>query len=390
MPETLIPSSSVASAVVTSPVQADDVRSSASSPPGSSGGGGGGDGGAGVPGPRSKGGMRSRLSGERILREVLRVITILPLVALVGLVVVLLVKAFPAVKVNGVGFFIHDPWRPGAFYANPVTTDGVQHPPAMSYGALPLITGTLASSLIAIVLAVPVALGVALVVVEKLPGRLSSSVGFCLEVLAGVPSVVYGLWGVLALGPFLAHHISPFISRNMPDVPVLDFFKGDTGAGEGLFTAGMVLAIMIIPIIAATTRDLLRQVPRQTVEGAVALGMTDSESMRAVSFRWVRSGVIGATVLGLGRALGETIAIAMVSGVVLGANVKNFYDTFTTIAATIVSQLDSAFSDGTGFAVRTLAEAGLVLLVITLVTNVIARLIIRRVSTTALPVGVGL
>lgn len=324
-----------------------------------------------------------------MLRPVLLILTLIPLAALVALVVILTVKAMPAIRYNGLGFFVHTAWKPGNFYANPVTTDGVSHPPAVSYGALPLITGTLEASAVAIVLAVPVAVGTALIVVEKLPPRLSSSMGFCLEVLAGIPSVVYGLWGALTLGPFLAHHVSPFISRNIPDVPVLDFFKGDVGSGEGLFATGVVLAIMILPIIAATTRDLLRQVPRQTVEGAVALGMTEQESIRAVTIPWVRTGVIGACVLGLARALGETMAVAMISGAALGANARNFYSTFTTIAATIVSQLDSAFTDSTGFAVRTFAELALVLLVITLIVNLIARLIIRRVSTTALPVGRG-
>jgi phosphate transport system permease protein len=361
-------------------------------PQGPSGPGGGRS--SGGSGASSAGHSTSRfpswLNGERVLREVLRFITIIPLAALAALVAVLVAKALPAIRVNGLGFFTHDAWRPGNFYANPVKTSGVPHPPAVSYGALPLITGTLLSSAFALLLAVPVAVGVALIVVEKLPARLSSSMGFCLEVLAGIPSVVYGLWGVLTLGPFLAHHISPFISNHLPNIPVLSFFKGNVGAGEGLFPSAVVLAVMITPIIAATTRDLLRQVPRQTIEGAVALGMTDSESMRTVSFRWTRSGVIGAAVLGLARALGETIAIAMISGAQLGANAHSFYSTFTTIAATIVSQLDSAFTDATDFAVRTLAEAGLVLLVITLLTNVVARLIIRRVSTTALPVGVGL
>jgi phosphate transport system permease protein len=321
---------------------------------------------------------------------VLAVLAVIPLTALVALVVILVLKAWPAIKYNGFGFFVHIDWRPGNFYGNGVTTNGVSHPPAVSYGALPLITGTLESSAFAVLLAVPVAVGTALIVVEKLPQVLSSSAGFCLEVLAGIPSVVYGIWGALTLGPFLAHHVSPFIADHLPDVPVLDFFKGPSGSGEGLFPSAVILAIMILPIIAATTRDLMRQVPRQTVEGALALGMTDSESMRAVTFPWVRTGVIGATVLGLGRALGETMAVAMVSGTVLGANPRDFYSTFTTIAATIVSQLDSAFTDSTGFAVRTIAELALVLLAITLIVNILARMVIRRVSSTALPVGRGI
>jgi phosphate transport system permease protein len=219
-------------------------------------------------------------------------------------------------------------------------------------------------------------------------------VGFCLEVLAGIPSVIFGLWGAITLGPFLAHDIAQPVANVMPNVPVLDFFRGvgphnSAGNGNGLLASGVVLAIMILPIIAATSRDLLRQVPRGTVEGAVALGMTDTEAVRAVSFPWVRAGVIGASVLGLGRALGETIAVAMVSGVILGATTTSLYGAMTTIAATIVTQLDSAFNDVTGLAVSTMAELGLVLLVITLVANVGARLLVRRVSTTVLPVGRG-
>jgi phosphate transport system permease protein len=333
----------------------------------------------------------SRGSGrvERVLPHALRALAVVPLVALLLIVAELVVKALPAIKYNGAGFFTSSDWSTGSLYANPVTTGGVTHPVGASYGVLPMLIGTLESSAIALVLAVPVAVGTAMIVVEKLPARLSSTVGFCLEVLAGVPSVVYGLWGVLTLGPFLAKHLSGFASH-IPDVPVLSFFRGPTGYGEGLLPSAIVLAIMVVPIIAATTRDLLRQVPRATIEGAEALGMTDSEAIRAVTFPWVRSGVIGASMLGLGRALGETIAVAMISGVILGTTPHTIFSTFSTIAATIVTQLDGALTDGTGFAVSALAEIALVLLVITLITNIGARLLVRRVATTALPVGRGI
>ena len=130
--------------------------------------------------------------------------------------------------------------------------------------------------------------------------------------------------------------------------------------------------------------------PRDLADGAAALGLTDAESMRQVVFPWVRPGVIGATLLGLGRALGETIAVAMVSGALLGANARSLYSEMTTIAATIVTQLDSALTDASGLATSTLAEVGLILLVITLLANVGARLLVRRVATTALPVGRGI
>lgn len=327
---------------------------------------------------------------ERLLPHGLRAVTFLPLIALVLILGALVWKALPAIRFNGFGFFTRTPWSVGNTYAPIVTTHGVRHPPLASYGALPFIIGTLAASAIALVLAVPVAIGTALLVVEKLPPRLSSAFGFCLEVLAGVPSVVYGLWGFFTLGPFLSHDVAPLWADHLPDVPVLRFFRSPTGGGQGLFTVGVVLAIMILPIIAATTRDLLRQVPRATVEGALALGMTDSEALGAVTLPWVRSGVIGASVLGLGRALGETIAVFMVCGSLLGANVHSFYSAFNTIAAVIVGQLDGAQTDASGLALSTLAELGLVLLVITVLVNIGARLLVRRVATTALPVGRGI
>jgi len=358
----------------------------------SEGPGGGGGPTPGLGGPGGSGGAASGQwwRAERLMPRLLRLVTHGPLAAL-GLIFGILVwKALPAIEYNGFGFFVRSAWNFGNLYAPLVTGHGVTHPPGASYGALPLIVGTVASSAIALVLAVPVGIGTALVVVEKLPPRLSTGVGFFLEVLAGVPSVVIGLWGIFTLGPFLSHDIAPIWAKHIPDVPVLRFFRSPTGNGEGLFTAGVVLAMMILPIIAATTRDLLRQVPRATVEGAVALGMTDAEAANAVTIPWVRSGVIGASVLGLGRALGETIAVAMVSGAIVGALPSSLYAGFTTIAATIVSQLDGAFTDASGLAVSTLAELGLVLLLITLLANVGARLLVRRVATTALPVGRGI
>jgi phosphate transport system permease protein len=320
----------------------------------------------------------------------LHAVAFVPLVALGLIVAVLVWKAVPAIRYNGLGFFTHTTWSQGNLYAPLVTTHGVRHPPGASYGAVPLIVGTLVSSAIAVVLALPVAVGTALIVVEKLPPRLSAAVGFCMEVLAGVPSVIYGLWGFFTLGPFLSKLANAVWANHLPDVPVLRFFKGPTYGGQGLFTVGVVLAIMILPIIAATTRDLLRQVPRANVEGAVALGMTEAEALGTVTLPWVRSGVIGATVLGLGRALGETIAVAMVSGSLVGSEPRSLYSSFGTIAATIVNQLDSALDDVSGLATATLAELALVLLVITLVANVGARLLVRQVATTALPVGRGI
>lgn len=330
-----------------------------------------------------------KLRQETLPRLVTGFTALLPLAALIAILAVLFWKAYPAIKYNGFGFLVRTTWRPGNTYANAVRTNGVLHPLGVSYGALPLVAGTLESSVIALAVAVPVSIGAALAIVEKLPRRVSNAAGLFLEVIAGIPSVVFGLWGALTFGPVLARDVSPLIAKHMPDVPVLDFFRGNVGYGEGLLTSGLVLAVMIVPIVAATTRDLLRQVPRLPKEGALALGMTDWEVARKVSLPWVRAGIIGAAVLGLARALGETIAVAMVSGSILGHVPENLYEGMSTVAATIVQQLDGALGDGTGFEVRTLAEFALLLAVITLLSNVAARLLVRRVASTALPVGRG-
>ena len=302
--------------------------------------------------------------------------------------VVLLVEALPAIRYTGVGFFTHSTWNAGNTYGSLVTTNGIAHLTGETYGGLPLILGTLMSSAIAIGVGLPVAVGAAIIVAERLPRRLAAAFGLFLEVLAGIPSVVIGLWGVLVFGPILSNDVYPTLAR-LPNVPVLNIFRGNVGHGEGLLTAGLVLGVMVIPIIAATTRDLLRGVPVATKEGAEALGMTNREVFKTVQIRWVRTGILGAAVLGLGRALGETIAVAMVSGSVIQSP-TNIYSTMTTIAATIVSQLDAAFTDPSHLAVKVLAEAALVLLLITLIVNVGARILVRRVSRgVALPVGAG-
>ena len=314
---------------------------------------------------------------------------VVPIGALVAMVIVLLVEAMPAIRYNGWHFLFGSGFDPGNFYGAAVRTGGVLHPAGASYGAWPLILGTLETAGIALVVGVPIAVGAAILIVEKLPSRLAGVVGLALEMLAGVPSVVIGLWGVLTFGPVMAREVYPVLAH-LPNVPVLDIFRGYVGNGEGLLTSGLILAVMIIPIVAATTRDLLRQVPEATKEGAEALGMTSSETFFTVQARWIRTGVAGAAILGLGRALGETIAVAFVSGSSIAA-ASNVYGTMTTIAATIATQLDSAQGDPTGLFVRTLAEAALVLMAMSLVINVLARLLVRRAARgAALPVGVGL
>src|SRR5579875_859435 len=218
----------------------------------------GAGGGAGEPLPRRvTAGVRSSLRCGDLIRWLGRAGALLPVLALGFILVVLLVEAIPAIRYNGWHFFTGSVWNEGTGYnAKVVTTNGVKHLSGATFGALPEIVGTIGTSVIALVVAVPVSIGAALFIVERLPRR-----------LAGVPSVVIGLWGAVTFGPFIAHHVAPFIASNMPDVPVLSYFKGATGNGEGMLVSGLVLAIMVIPIVAATTRDLIRQVPVLPREG---------------------------------------------------------------------------------------------------------------------------
>jgi phosphate transport system permease protein len=326
--------------------------------------------------------------GDRVLRAVAAVAGFLP-GGLVGFfAVVMILTAIPAIAFSGASFFTGTTFTLGNLYAvTTITHNGVTAPHGAAYGALTFIVGTLATSLLALVLAIPVSVGGVLMLTEWVPRRLQSWLSIFLELLAGIPSVVFGLWGVVVLGPILAQHVYPALSGIGNVIP---WFKGPIGAGEGLLTASLVLGVMIIPIIASTTRELLRGVPVLAKEGAIALGMTRYEMTRAVTIPYVRTGILAASLLGWGRALGETIAVLIVSGNALNTLPHNIFAHTSTIASTIAALLDAALTDFTGTGVHAIAELGLLLLLISLLTNFAGRLVVRRVSTGALPVGRGI
>ncbi|HET9015401.1 MAG TPA: phosphate ABC transporter permease subunit PstC [Thermomicrobiaceae bacterium] len=351
-----------------------------------------------VVGPPDQLGRRARSSrwtlgrdlslGDYLLRAVGGLAALFPIATVVFIAVLLLVRAMPSIRYNGLDFLTHSQWAFGNFYSSGTTVQGgVSAPLGAAYGALPFIAGTFFTSIIALIIGVPVALGAALILTEHVPPTLRRWLSLFLELLAGIPSVVYGLWGLIILAPFLAQHVYPAIAHLGVVVPWLG---GPVGPGLGLLTAGLILSIMIVPIVASTSRDLLAQVPALPREGAAALGMTSWESVRVVSLPWVSQGIVGAIILGWGRALGETMAVLIVSGNGANALPSNIFAPVTTIASAIVALLDSALSDPTGMAVSALAEIGLILMLITLLTNVLARLLVRRVTTTTLPVGRGI
>jgi phosphate transport system permease protein len=331
--------------------------------------------------------LRRAARWDRVARVGLAVTGFVPGLVLAFLVYQLLREAYPSFVFNGTHFFTTKVFSIGSGYS---TTFEVRHGYRASagarYGILPLLWGTLISSLIALVIATPVAVGGALLLVERLPARLQGGLGVFLELLAGIPSVVFGLWGVVSFGPLLAKDLyKPISSLGIPWLS-----GGVVATGQGLMTASLVLAAMIVPIIASTTRELIRSVPQTVKEGAVAMGLTGLETARLVTLPAIRSGVLAASLLGWGRALGETMAVLMISGYNLNGYPHSIFATFTTMAATIAGFLDSALQDPTGMAVHALAEVGIVLLVVVLISNFLGRLITRGTAAGALPVGRGI
>lgn len=327
-------------------------------------------------------------SGDRLLRAAGGIASLVPGGLLGFIAVVMVVTAMPAIIFSGPGFLTGRTFSLGNLYdGGTVSHHGVTAPIGSAYGVLPLIVGTLATSLIALLLAVPISVGGVLMLIEWVPRRLQGLLSLFIEVLAGIPSAVFGLWGVVVFGPWAAQHLYPWLTRLGALLPWL---KGPVGSGEGLLTAALVLAVMIVPIIASTTRELLGRVPVLAREGALALGMTRHETVRTVTLPYVRTGILAASLLGWARAIGETIAVLLVSGNALNILPQSIFSPTSTLASTIAAILDGALTDFTGMGVRALAEVGLLLLVISIITNVAGRLVVRRVSGAALPVGRGI
>jgi phosphate transport system permease protein len=278
-------------------------------------------------------------------------------VAILGLLLVLLfVNSRETLAEFGLGFLTGTVW-------NPV---------AGTYGALPFIVGTLASAFIAILLATPIGLLTAIFLAELASRRIAIPLTFTIELLAAIPSVVYGLWGVFVLGPVLKVTLEPWLIGVLGWIPL---FAGPP-FGIGLFAAGVILTLMILPTIVAISRDVISSVPNHQREAMLALGATRWEMITKAVLPYARSGIAGAVILGLGRALGETMAVTMVIG-----NSQTIPDSIFDPSQTIASQIATTFNEaGVGLQTSALITLGLVLLVITMTLNVIARVLVWRVA----------
>jgi phosphate transport system permease protein len=239
------------------------------------------------------------------------------------------------------------------------------------FGALPFIYGTAVSSLIALLVAVPVSIGIAIFLSEHAPRRLATPIAFLVQLLAAIPSVVYGLWGIFVLAPLLRNHVYPALAKSLGFLPI---FQGQIN-GLGLLTAGIILSIMVVPIVTAVTTDVMRAVPASQREAALALGATKWEATRII-LQNARSGITGAIILGLGRAVGETMAVTMVIGNRPEIS-ASLFDPSYTIASTIANKFTEATTEIYRHA---LVELGLILFVITFVINAAARLLVYAVT----------
>ncbi|HVF57428.1 MAG TPA: phosphate ABC transporter permease subunit PstC [Pyrinomonadaceae bacterium] len=321
-----------------------------------------------LPSPASEYGARVRVwdwrralaptgnAGDAVFRGALFLCALLVLSVALTIIAALVSNSLPSIRQFGFGFLASRVW-------NPI---------AGQFGALPFIYGTVVSSVIALLISVPLSLGVAVFLVEQAPRRLARPVAFLVELLAAIPSVVYGLWGIFVLAPAIRDYVKPPLQRWLGWTP---FFQGPVETGTGLLTAGIILAIMITPIISAVVRDVLAAVPDSQREAALALGATKWETTRVV-LAGGAPGIAGAIILGLGRAIGETMAVTMLIG--NRAQISaSLFDPSYTIASVIANEFTEASDE---LFLSALVQLGLILFLVTFAINGAARLLVWSVS----------
>ncbi|HZD79777.1 MAG TPA: phosphate ABC transporter permease subunit PstC [Actinomycetota bacterium] len=308
--------------------------------------------------PRLSDGIHGRGAGDRVYSVVLTLFALAVPALLLLIFTVVTVGAWPALRRFGFEF----------------VTSTVWDPVAGRFGAGPALYGTLVSSVVALILATPLALGSAIFLTEFAPRRLRRPVAFVVDLLAAIPSVVYGLWGIFVLLPLLRAHVMPFL-RDTLHLGATPFFRGPA-YGPSMLAAGVILAIMILPYISAVSREVLMAVPRSQREAALALGATRWEMLWGAVIPFAKSGIAGGVILGLGRALGETMAVTMVIGNAARISASLFQPGYT-----MASLIANEFTEATGeLHLSALLAVGFVLFLVTLVVNAGARWLVWRTS----------
>ncbi|MBU5617020.1 phosphate ABC transporter permease subunit PstC [Psychrobacter sp. TAE2020] len=279
------------------------------------------------------------------------------LVSLGAILLSLIIGAWPSMQAFGLDFYTSNNWDPVA----------------NEYGALAPIYGTIVTSVMALVIAVPVSFGIAIFLTELCPPILKKPLGIAIELLAGIPSIIYGMWGLFVFAPFFGNNIQPWFTENLGSLPIIGQLFVGAPMGIGLFTASLVLAIMIIPFIAATMRDVFSVVPALLKESAYGMGATTWEVMFKIILPYTKTGVVGGVILGLGRALGETMAVTFLIG-----NTFNINSSMFASGVSITSALANEFAEASDpLHLSSLLHLGLILFMITFVVLSISRLMLR-------------
>lgn len=285
-----------------------------------------------------------------------RFFAFLVLLILGGILVSLIYGAMPSIQKFGLGFFTSSNW------------DVVSG----EYGALAPIYGTLLTSVIALAIATPISFGIAIFLTELCPAFLKKPLGTCIELLAGIPSIIYGMWGLFVFAPIFAEYVQPVLANTIGQIPILDKFFAGVPMGIGLFAAGLILAIMIIPFIASVMRDVFEVTPAMLKESAYGLGSTRWEVIRHVVLPYTKSGVIGGIILGLGRALGETMAVTFIIGNTFNVSLDLF-----GLGVSITSALANEFAEAVDpMHVSSLLFLGLILFIITFIVLCLSKLML--------------
>ncbi len=295
---------------------------------------------------------------DMFFHQVTMVFAFIVLAALVGILISLAIEAMPVFREFGPAFLWTNVWNV----------------PEDQYGALSAIYGTVVTSIIALVIAVPVSFGIALFLTETCPAWLRRPLGTAIELLAGVPSIIYGIWGLFVFAPLFAEHVQPYLQELVGDTPIISGWFAGPPIGVGILTAGIVLSLMVIPFVASVMRDVFETVPPQLKESAYGVGCTTWEVVTNIVLPYTRVGVIGGIMLGLGRALGETMAVTFVIG---NANriVGSLFAPGTSIASTLANEFGEA---DPGLHISSLFALGLVLFIITFIVLAISQWLIKR------------
>jgi len=301
--------------------------------------------------------------GDAVFRGTTKAAAVGVLIVLGAIFASLVIGAALAFQTFGLNFFITESW-------NPVTE---------KFGALAPISGTLITALIAMLIAVPIGLGAAIFLTELCPMPLRRPIGVAIELLAGVPSIIYGIWGLFVFAPFLQAHVQPVLISAFGSVPILSSLFAGPPYGIGVFTAGLILAIMVLPFITAVSRDVFETVPQMLKESAFGIGCTTWEVIRSVVIPYTRVGLLGGVMLGLGRALGETMAVTFVIGNAHRIS-ASILAPGTTISATIANEFTEATGD---LYTSSLIALGLILFIITFIVLALARLLLMRLEKSA-------